>query len=133
MRINADAGSLNSTSPPATSARPAAAIYTPDPLVQCLLDSAEPVIAERLASRKTPKEKEPLLSLKVAKAAGSGHFIIRAGHRIARHSPGASGEEEPALAVYRTAPAMSSATAFTASTSTHGRRIVQSHALARSP
>lgn len=59
-----------------------------------------------MAKAKTPKEKETaLLSLKVCdKAAGSGHFIIRAGHRIARHLARVrSGEEEPSPAVYRTA------------------------------
>ena len=50
--------------------------YTPDSLVQCLLDSAlDPVIAERLAKAKTQQEKETaLLSLKVCDmAVDSGH------------------------------------------------------------
>ncbi len=106
-RINADAGSFELDIAAGNERKTSGSYYTPDSLVQCLLDSAlEPVIAERLAKVKTPKEKETaLLSLKVCdKAAGSGHFIIRAGHRIARHLARVrSGEEEPSPSVYRTA------------------------------
>ena len=106
-RINADAGSFELDIAAGNERKTSGSYYTPDSLVQCLLDSAlEPVIAERLAKAKTPKEKETsLLSLKVCDmAAGSGHFIIRAGHRIARHLARVrSGEEEPSPAVYRTA------------------------------
>ena len=106
-RINADAGSFELDIAAGNERKTSGSYYTPDSLVQCLLDSAlEPVIAERLAKAKTPKEKETaLLSLKVCdKAAGSGHFIIRAGHRIARHLARVrSGEEEPSPSIYRTA------------------------------
>ena len=106
-RINADAGSFELDIAAGNERKTSGSYYTPDSLVQCLLDSAlEPVIAERLAKAKTTKEKETaLLSLKVCdKAAGSGHFIIRAGHRIARHLARVrSGEEEPSPSVYRTA------------------------------
>jgi hypothetical protein len=106
-RINADAGSFELDIAAGNERKTSGSYYTPDSLVQCLLDSAlEPVIAERLAKAKTQKEKETaLLSLKVCdKAAGSGHFIIRAGHRIARHLARVrSGEDEPSPSVYRTA------------------------------
>ncbi|MGH7972840.1 MAG: N-6 DNA methylase, partial [Limisphaerales bacterium] len=106
-RINADAGSFELDIAAGNERKTSGSYYTPDSLVQCLLDSAlEPVIAERLAKAKTPKEKETaLLRLKVCdKAAGSGHFIIRAGHRIARHLARVrSGEEEPSPRVYQTA------------------------------
>jgi hypothetical protein len=106
-RINADAGSFELDTAAGNERKTSGSYYTPDSLVQCLLDSAlEPVIAERLAKAKTPKEKETaLLSLKVCDmAAGSGHFIIRAGHRIARHLARVrSGEEEPSPTIYRTA------------------------------
>lgn len=106
-RINADAGSFELDIAAGNERKTSGSYYTPDSLVQCLLDSAlEPVIAERLARAKTAKEKETaLLSLKVCdKAAGSGHFIIRAGHRIARHLARVrSGEEESSPVVYRTA------------------------------
>jgi len=106
-RINADAGTFELDIAAGNERKTSGSYYTPDSLVQCLLDSAlEPVIAERLAKAKTPKEKETaLLSLKVCDmAAGSGHFIIRAGHRIARHLARVrSGEEEPSPSIYRTA------------------------------
>jgi Eco57I restriction-modification methylase len=62
--------------------------YTPDSLVQCLLDSAlEPVVADRLKPCKTDAEREEaILNLKVCDpAVGSGHFLIAAAHRLARH------------------------------------------------
>ena len=57
--------------------------YTPDSLVQCLLDSAlEPVIREAMTQ---PDPAAALLSLKVCDpACGSGHFLVSAAHRIAR-------------------------------------------------
>jgi hypothetical protein len=106
-RINADAGSFELDIAAGNERKTSGSYYTPDSLVQCLLDSAlEPVIAERLAKAKTQKEKETaLLSLKVCDmAVGSGHFPLRAAHRIARHLARVrSGEEEPSPAVYRTA------------------------------
>ena len=93
--------------------------YTPDSLVQCLLDSAlDPVVKARLSEAKKvsradanpnsfpdwfsrlPEEEQPrlladgysaiaeqaLLALKVCDpACGSGHFLIAAAHRMARH------------------------------------------------
>lgn len=57
--------------------------YTPTSLVECLLDSAlDPVLAEAAKSRDPERA---VLSLKVCDpAVGSGHFLIAAGHRIAR-------------------------------------------------
>ena len=105
--INAVAGTFELGIAAGNERKTTGSYYTPDSLVQCLLDSAlEPVIAERLAAAKTPKQKEEALqALKVCdKAAGSGHFLIRAAHRIARHlAQVRSGEEEPSPAVYRTA------------------------------
>ena len=73
--------------------------YTPDSLVQCLLDSAlEPVVADRLAAAKTQDEREAsLLALTVCDpAVGSGHFVIAAAHRIARHLARVrTGDHEP--------------------------------------
>jgi hypothetical protein len=56
--------------------------YTPTPLIRVLLDSAlDPVIAEAEAS---PDPAGALLALNVLDpAAGSGHFLIAAAHRIA--------------------------------------------------
>ncbi|HZK67106.1 MAG TPA: N-6 DNA methylase, partial [Chloroflexota bacterium] len=60
--------------------------YTPSSLVQELIKSAlEPVIAERLAKRKTADEKErALLRITVCDpACGSGHFLLAASRRLA--------------------------------------------------
>ena len=62
--------------------------YTPDALVQQLLDTAlEPVVAQRLAEYADAKEAErALLSLTVVDpACGSGHFLLAAARRLAGH------------------------------------------------
>ncbi len=77
--------------------------YTPESLVQSLIETAlEPVIEERLKSAREKAEKEKsgaeedgsyariaeeeLLSIKVCDpACGSGHFLVAAAHRLARH------------------------------------------------
>lgn len=92
--------------------------YTPRPLVECLLDSAlEPVLAERLAqadmawhqgsrqgTQRTQQE-AALLSLKVCDAAmGSGHLLIGAGRRLAKHLARLrTAEQEPTPADLRAA------------------------------
>jgi hypothetical protein len=82
--------------------------YTHTSLVQSLLDSAlEPVIADRLKAAATIEDKQQaLLDLKVCDpASGSGHFLIAAAHRIARHLSRlramAAGEAEPSPDVYQ--------------------------------
>lgn len=106
-QVNADAGTFVLDTVAGNERKTSGSYYTPDSLVQCLLDSAlEPVIAERLAGAKTPSDKEcALLSMKVCDpTVGSGHFILRAGHRIARHLARVrSGEEEPSPSAYRKA------------------------------
>lgn len=82
--------------------------YTPDSLVQCLLDSAlEPVIAETLARAKQEKidPVSALLALTICDpAVGSGHFLLAAGRRLARRvAVLRSGEEEPSPEALRTA------------------------------
>lgn len=59
--------------------------YTPDSLVQELLDSAlEPVIAQRIAAAADPQA--ALLSITVCDpACGSGHFLLAAARRLATH------------------------------------------------
>lgn len=60
--------------------------YTPDSLVQCLLDSAlDPVVDERLKGKTGGEAEKALLSIKVCDpAVGSGHFLIGAAHRLAQ-------------------------------------------------
>jgi hypothetical protein len=77
--------------------------YTPDSLVQCLLDSAlDPVVAE---ARQQPDPEAALLRLKVVDpACGSGHFLIAAAHRLSKHLAAVrTGDDEPAPEAMRTA------------------------------
>lgn len=60
--------------------------YTPDSLVQALLDSAlEPVLEAALAKTKNPRHpEEALLGLRVIDpSCGTGHFVLAAGKRLA--------------------------------------------------
>lgn len=105
-RINADAGQFELDIAAGNERKTTGSYYTPDSLVQCLLDSAlEPVVAEAVGGKDGPAAAEAILKLKVCDpAVGSGHFLIAAAHRIAKRLAAArSGEEEPSPAVYRTA------------------------------
>jgi len=78
--------------------------YTPDALVQQLLDTAlEPVVAQRLAERDTKEGKdEALLSLSVVDpACGSGHFLLAAARRLAGHLARLRAGGTPGAADYR--------------------------------
>ena len=81
--------------------------YTPDSLVQCLLDSAlDPVVEDAIKGKIGDEAEEALLSLKVCDpAVGSGHFLVGAAHRLARHLARiraiAHGESEPSPPVYQ--------------------------------
>ncbi len=90
--------------------------YTPTELINELLDSAlEPVVRRTIKQarrRARANEKDPqkaaeqaLLDIKVCDpASGSGHFLIAAAHRMARHfSRIRTGEEEAAPEAYRAA------------------------------
>jgi hypothetical protein len=83
--------------------------YTPDSLVQCLLDSAlDPVVEDRIKGKSAAEAAEAILSLKVCDpAVGSGHFLVGAAHRLARHLSRvralAQGESEPSPLLYQTA------------------------------
>lgn len=76
--------------------------FTPDSLVQNLLDTAlEPVVEAAVSKAKAPQEKiEAILNIKVCDpAVGSGHFLVGAAHRLAKHlalaRALAAGESEP--------------------------------------
>jgi hypothetical protein len=81
--------------------------YTPDSLVQCLLDSAlDPVVEAALRDKTGPAAEEALLNLKVCDpAVGSGHFLVGAAHRLARHlarvRAQSAGESEPSPLLYQ--------------------------------
>lgn len=116
-QINLDARTFALDSSAGNDRKTSGSYYTPDSLVQCLLDTAlEPVIKDRLAEArkashakgaeaKAAAQEQALLDLKVCDpAVGSGHFLIAAGHRIARHLARIrSGEEEPSPADYQDA------------------------------
>ena len=81
--------------------------YTHDSLVQCLLDSAlDPVVAEAIKGKNGAEAEKAILNLKVCDpAVGSGHFLVGAAHRLARHLARvralAQGESEPSPLLYQ--------------------------------
>ena len=83
--------------------------YTPDELVQCLLDSAlEPVVDAAIQGKSGADAERAILQLKICDpAVGSGHFLVGAAHRLARrlarvraHS---AGDSEPSPLLYQQA------------------------------
>jgi len=115
--INCDARTFSLDTSAGNDRKTSGSYYTPDSLVQCLLDTAlEPVIKDRLAEArkanhantaedKVAAREQALLDLKVCDpAVGSGHFLIAAAHRISRHLARIrSGEEEPSPDDYQQA------------------------------
>ncbi|MGV2384305.1 MAG UNVERIFIED_CONTAM: N-6 DNA methylase, partial [Thermobifida fusca] len=78
--------------------------YTPASLIAELLDSAlEPVLDEAIKNADDPEE--AILSLKVVDpAAGSGHFLVAAAHRMAKRLAAVrTGDDEPSPEAIRTA------------------------------
>lgn len=81
--------------------------YTPDSLVQCLLDTAlDPVVNEAITGKSAREAEAAILALKVCDpAVGSGHFLVGAAHRLARHLSRAralaEGESEPSPLHYQ--------------------------------
>lgn len=78
--------------------------YTPDSLVQMLLDSAfEPVVEETIA-RNPDKPAEALLALSIVDpACGSGHFLLAAARRLAAHVARLEAAGTPSAQEYRRA------------------------------
>lgn len=78
--------------------------YTPESLVQVLLDSAlEPVIADTLARSPSASAKALLELSIVDPACGSGHFLVAAARRLATHVARVSSSGTPSAAEYRRA------------------------------
>jgi hypothetical protein len=81
--------------------------YTPDSLVQCLLDSAlDPVVEQAIKGKTATEAEKAILALKVCDpAVGSGHFLVGAAHRLAKHLANvraqAQGESEPSPLYYQ--------------------------------
>jgi hypothetical protein len=95
--VNARAGTFELRAASGNERKTTGSYYTPEPLIQALLDSAlEPVLEE--AARK-PDYEAAILGLRVCDpACGSGHFLISAAHRIAhRLATLRSGGVEPSI------------------------------------
>jgi len=81
--------------------------YTPDALVQCLLDSAlDPVVNEAIEHKTGAQAEKAILDLKICDpAVGSGHFLVGAAHRLTRHLARiralAQGDSEPSPFLYQ--------------------------------
>ncbi len=101
--INAEARHFGLDSASGNERKTTGSYYTPDSLVQCLLDSAlDPVVAEAI---RQPDAEAALLRLKVVDpACGSGHFLIAAAHRLSKHLAAVrTGDGEPAPEAIRKA------------------------------
>lgn len=78
--------------------------YTPESLVNVLLDSAlEPVIADTIARHPTSTAQALLELAIVDPACGSGHFLLSAARRLATHVARASASGTPSAEEYRKA------------------------------
>lgn len=78
--------------------------YTPTSLITCLLDSAlDPVVEEAVRGKDRDAAEQAILALAVVDpAAGSGHFLVAAAHRLAKRLAAIrTGEGEPAPATIR--------------------------------
>lgn len=82
-KVHLDSGTFELKTAAGNERKTTGSYYTPESLVQLLLDSAlDPVLAEAAAK---PYPEEAILALKVCDpACGSGHFLIAAAHRIAK-------------------------------------------------
>lgn len=81
--------------------------YTPDSLVQCLLDSAlDPVVDEAIRGKTGLEAEKAILALRICDpAVGSGHFLVGAAHRLAKHLARiralVHGESQPSPLLYQ--------------------------------
>ncbi len=93
--LNADAGRFELLVAAGHERKTTGSYYTPESLVQCLLDSALDPVLNEAASKPNPEE--AILKLKVCDpACGSGHFLIAAAHRIAKRLAAVrTGDDEP--------------------------------------
>jgi len=116
--INLEAATFNLKTLAGHERKTSGSYYTPDSLVQCLLDSAlDPVVQQSLDEvvKKTKQKgsdisfeqeaERAILSLKVCDpATGSGHFLVAAAHRLGKRLAAVrTGDDEPSPEAYRTA------------------------------
>lgn len=93
--LNTETGKFELRSASGNERKTSGSYYTPSSLINCLLDSAlEPVLRE---AEKKPDPEKAFLELKICDpAAGSGHFLIAAAHRMAKRLAALrTNEEEP--------------------------------------
>lgn len=108
-QISADGARFNFAEFAGNERKTSGSYYTPDSLVQCLLDSAlNPVVEEAIKGKAGAEAEQAILALKVCDpAVGSGHFLVGAAHRLARHLARvralAQGESEPSPLLYQRA------------------------------
>jgi len=106
-QISADGARFNFAEFAGNARKTSGSYYTPDSLVQCLLDSAlDPVVEEAIKNKSGAEAEKAILALKVCDpAVGSGHFLVGAAHRLARHlarvRATAQGESEPSPLLYQ--------------------------------
>jgi SOS-response transcriptional repressor LexA len=104
--VNVDTGSFELNVAAGNERKTSGSYYTPDSLVQWLLNSAlEPVMDQAARGKHGQAAADALLNLKICDpAVGSGHFLIAAAHRLAsRVAAARSGEKEPSPESTRTA------------------------------
>ena len=113
--INTHTAHFDLTVVPGHERKKTGSYYTPTCLITQLLDTAlEPVISRTIKEAKNrstyqedgePPEAKALLKLKICDpASGSGHFLVAAARRVAKHlAAQRTGEEEPAPEQQRTA------------------------------
>ena len=97
-RIDTDGGPFTLGTSAGNERKTTGSYYTPTSLINCLLDSAlDPVVQAALNKPDAKQAEQALLNLKVCDpACGSGHFLIAASDRLARHlATLRTGDDEP--------------------------------------
>jgi len=102
-KLNLDAGTFELRVAAGNERKSTGSYYTPESLIQCLLDSALDPVVENAVKSENPEK--TILDLKICDpAAGSGHFLIAAAHRIARRLAAVrTGDDEPSPEAIRSA------------------------------
>ncbi|GAB4367780.1 MAG: N-6 DNA methylase [Elainellaceae cyanobacterium] len=93
--LNVSAGTFALTTAAGNERKTTGSYYTPESLVQCLLDSALDPVVDEAIQQADPEA--AILNLKLCDpACGSGHFLIAAAHRMAKRLAAIrTGDEEP--------------------------------------